>query len=191
LNAACENKGCLSASDAALSSVKDKAVLASIKLITAYGLRRDEALHAVWALSKDRDITANGNLKLNGSWCKNGRPREFTMRDGGIALKEAASLVKGFEIKGRIEQFRGRLDRTFTELKKLDNNKTLHPHALRHNYAQERYFSIAGFKSPAAGGLKYRDMNAQKKSLYHRACKIISEELGHLRECIARTYLGK
>ncbi len=191
LNYANVNKGCPAISEKALSSVKDKAVLGAIKLITAYGLRRDEALHAVWALSKGRDITVNGSLKLRGSWCKNGRPREFEMRDGGSALKETTSLVKGFEFKGRLEQFRGRLDRTFKKLKRIDNNKSLHPHALRHNYAQERYFFITGLQAPVAGGLKYTDMSPHEKSLYDRACKIISELLGHSRESIARTYLGK
>ncbi|MHB1697442.1 MAG: site-specific integrase [bacterium] len=229
LNAACKNKGCMPPSEAALSSIKDIAVLASIKLITAYGLRRDEALHTAWALSKGRNISENGNLKLKGSWCKNGRPREFKMRDGGVALKETAALVKGIEIKGRLEQFRGRLDRAFMELKRVDNNKSLcphslkhnyiqeehlsittglnaplkddpeypdnneslHPHALRHNYAQERYLSITGFNAPAKGGPKYIDMTPQEKSLYDKACKIISEELGHSRESIARTYIGK
>lgn len=190
LNVANVNKS-QSVSEKALLSVKDKAVLASIKLIVAYGLRRDEALHAVWALSLGRDIATSGNLELKGSWCKNGRTREFTMRDGGTALRESASLVKDFKINGRLEQFRGGLDRTFKELKRIDNNQSLHPHSLRHNYAQERYFSITGLYAPAAGGLKYVDMNKQEKSLYAVACKIISEELGHSRESIARTYLGK
>ena len=113
------------------------------------------------------------------------------MRDGGVVLKKAAALVKGFEIKGRLEQFRGRLDRTFKELKKIDGNKSLHPHALRHSYAQERYFTITGLQAPVAGGLRYSDMNEQEKSLYDRACKIISEELGHSRESIVRIYIGK
>ena len=191
LNAANINKGCSAISEKALSSVNDKGVLAAVMLIIAYGLRRDEALHAAWALSKGRNITVNGNLKLLGSWCKNGRAREFGMRDSGVILKKAAALVKGFEIKGRLEQFRGRLDRTFKELKMIDNNKSLHPHSLRHNYAQERYFAITGLLAPVSGGLKYTDMNEQEKSLYDRACKIISEELGHSRENIARTYIGK
>ncbi len=191
LNSANINKGCPAASEKALSSVSDKGVLAVVMLITAYGLRRDEALHSTWALSNGRDITVNRNLKLQGSWCKNGRPREFAMRDGGVALKSGAALVKSLKINGRLEQFRGRLDRAFKELRRIDNNKSLHPHALRHNYAQERYFSITGLQAPVAGGLKYSDMNEQQKSLYDKACKIISEELGHSRETIVRTYIGK
>ncbi len=191
LNSANVNKGCPAISKKALSSIKDKGVLAAVMLIAAYGLRRDEALHSVWALSKGRNITVNGNLKLQGSWCKNGRPRKFAMRDGGNILKEAAVLVKDFEIKGRLEQFRGRLDRAFKELKRIDNNKLLHPHALRHSYAQERYLSITGLQAPVAGGLRYTGMSPLEKSLYDKACKIISEELGHSRESIARTYIGK
>jgi hypothetical protein len=65
-------------------------------------------------------------------------------------------------------------------------------HGLRHNYAQERYFSLTGgLTAPTAGGLQYKNMSDSQKESYHAACQVISLELGHTRETISRTYLGK
>ena len=160
LNIKNENRGCKPITENALNSIKNESVLAAVKLIISYGLRRDEALHAVWALSKGRDIGGGGILNIKGSWAKNGLARSFKMADNGVALKEATELVRNFEIKGRVEQFRSRLDRTFDEkhLKKVANDSSLHPHALRHNYSQSRYLSITGLTAPSAGGLNYKDM---------------------------------
>ena len=191
LNTKNENRGCSSLTETALNTIKDNSVKAAIKLITAYGLRRDESLHATWTLSKGRDIGGGGTIDIKGSWAKSGRPRSFQMQDGGVVLKEAAALVKGFEIKGRVEQFRSRLDRQFTKLKTIENNKALHPHALRHNYAQNRYLSITELTAPSAGGLNYENMDKGQKSLYHSACKEIALEMGHSRETISRTYIGR
>ena len=193
LNIGNENRGCKPLSENSINSVKDNSVKAAIKLIVSYGLRRDEALHATWALAHGRNIGGGGTIDIKGSWAKNGRPRSFKMADGGAALKDAAGLVKGFEIKGRVEQFRSRLDRQFNEhhLKKVANDPTLHPHALRHNYAQNRYSSITRLIAPSAGGLNYKDMTSEQKSLYHSACEIIAGEMGHSREEISRTYVGR
>ena len=134
LNAKNENRGCKPVMENTLNSVKDNSIKAAIKLIINYGLRRDEALHAVWALSKNREIGKDGILSLQGSWTKNGRPRSFQMFDNGIALKQAGELVKGFEIKGRVENFRSKLNREFDKkhLKKTSGDPSIHPHALRH-----------------------------------------------------------
>ena len=191
LNVKNENRGCSSLTETALNSIKDNSVKAAIKLINSYGLRRDESLHVVWALSKGRDIGLGGILNIQGSWAKNGRPRSFKMIDNGIALKEAAGLVRNFEIKGRVEQFRSKLDRQFTKLKTIENNKALRPHALRHNYAQSRYLSITGLTAPAGGGLNYENMDKGQKSLYHNACSIIALEMGHTRPEISKTYIGR
>ena len=193
LNSANENRGCKPLSETALNSIKDKSVLAAIKLIISYGLRRDEALHAVWALSKGRDIGQGGKIDIKGSWAKNGKPRAFQMQDNGLVLKEAAGLVKGLSIKSRVEQFRSKLEREFDKqhLKKITGDLSLRPHGLRHNYAQGRYLSITALAAPAAGGLNYKDMNKEQKSLYHNACSIIELEMGHSRPEISNTYLGR
>ena len=191
LNTQNENRGCRALQESSINSIKDNSIKATVKLRINYGLRRDEALHSIWALSKGRNIGKDGILSLQSSWTKNGRARSFQMADGGAALKEAAALVKNYEIKGRVEQFRGRLDRQITKLKTLDNNPDLHAHALRHNYAQSRYSQLTGgLTAPAAGGLSYKNMDGAQKSLYNNACSIIALELGHSRPEIANTYLG-
>ena len=193
LNIKNENRGCKPLSKIILNSVKDNSVRAAIKLIISYGLRRDEALHAVWAISKGRNIGEGGVLALQGSWTKNGRARSFKMADGGLALKEATELVRNFEIKGRVEQFRGRIDREFNEhhLKKVSGDPALHPHALRHNYSQNRYLSITSLAAPSAGGINFKDMTKEQKSLYHNACSTIALEMGHTRPEISKTYIGR
>ena len=192
LNIGNENRGCKPLSETALNSVKDKSILAAIKLINSYGLRRDEALHAVWALSKGRDIGQGGKIDIKGSWAKNGKPRAFQMADNGVALKQAAGLVRNFEIKGRVEQFRSKLERQFDKkhLKKITGDLSLRPHGLRHNYAQTRYFSLTGLTAPAGGGISYKDMNKEQKGLYNNACGVIALEMGHSRPEISNTYIG-
>ena len=193
LNTQNENRGCKPLTENALSSIKNKSVLAAAKLIISYGLRKDESLHATWALSKGREISKSGVLFLQGSWAKNGRPRSFKMADNGVALKEAAALVRNIQINGRVEQFRSKLDRQFDEkhLKKVTGDLSLRPHGLRHNYAQGRYLSITGLTAPSAGGLNYENMNKEQRALYHSACDTIAQEMGHSREEISRTYLGR
>jgi hypothetical protein len=191
LNTANVNKGCSRITEESYSSIKDKGVAAALKVIEAYGLRKEEGLSVAWALSKNYTITKDNLLILKGSWCKNGKSREFLMRDGGAALKEAATLLKDFMVKGRIEQFMNRLDRAIKKIKVIQKDKSIHPHALRHNYAQERYFDITGMTAPAAGGLKYSNMPDNQKLSYNEACLTMSQELGHDRDTISRTYIGK
>lgn len=165
-------------------------VQASIKLMESYGFRKDEALKATWAIVHGRDITKNGKIYLMPAWTKNGNYREFEMHDRGAAVKEVKELVKNYKITGNIQQTRGLIDRTFTFLKKIDGDQA-HPHGLRHEYAHFRYYQITGMTAPAAGGLKYAEMDANQRKLYHNACKTIAPELGHTRETISRSYIGK
>ncbi|MCL4532646.1 MAG: integrase domain-containing protein [Deltaproteobacteria bacterium] len=166
-------------------------VQAAIKLMQSYGFRKDEALKATWAMVHGRNIiTKNGKIYLMPAWTKNGNYREFEMHDRGAAVKEIKELVKNYKITGNIQQTRGLIDRTFTSLKKIDGDQA-HPHGLRHEYAHFRYYQITGMTAPAAGGLKYAEMDANQRKLYHNACKIIAVELGHSRETISRAYVGK
>ncbi len=167
------------------------AASSALKLSAAYGLRKEEAAHVVYELSKGHIVNQGNDLALKGSWCKNGRPREFNMRDGGVVLSQVAKDIRGYNFTGRIENNRNAIDYAAKQAKTLDNNSGITPHALRHNYAQERYKDITGLAAPAAGGLKYNAMTDKQRQGYHTACRIISEELGHNREDISRTYLGK
>ena len=176
--------------EASLLKVKDVTVKAAIQLTASYGLRKEEAAKTVYELSKGHSVEKPGNiLVLQGKWCKNSRPREFAMQDGGKTLREVASAVLGVEIKGRVEQFRARIDYAIKQLKAED--KSVHMHGLRHAYAQERYRELTGMLAPAAGGLKYAEMTHGRQKDYIRATGTIARELGHNRETISQTYIGK
>ena len=188
-----------------LESGKYPEVAAALRLEAAYGLRREESAHVVFELTKGHVVTAPGKdniLTMKGSWCKGGRQRgkitfngrpngELPLRDGGAVLKQVAASVKGIKINYRLEQFERKINYAADKAKIWDGNPNIHPHALRHNYAHERYYELTGLACPATGGLKYREMDPKQQKNYHSACLIIANELGHSRETIVRTYIGK
>ena len=191
LNSANVNKACALPSAAQLSSIADKTLSGAIMLAGAYGLRRDEALYVVHALTLKHSVNSENKLIIPRGKGKGTVARTFAMRDNGATLRAVAANVAGLKTytkieKSRIEHFRNRLE---NETKKFDN---FNMHGLRHAYAQERDLSLTGgLLAPTAGGLQYSAMSDVQKESYHTACKIISLELGHTRETISRTYLGK
>lgn len=64
-------------------------------------------------------------------------------------------------------------------------------HGLRHAYAQRRFEELAGFQAPLAGGPTRKDLSADERALDKKARAVISNELGHEREQITVTYLGR
>jgi hypothetical protein len=64
-------------------------------------------------------------------------------------------------------------------------------HGLRHAYAQRRYFELTGWKAPAAGGPRSKDLSPEQKVVDREARLAISRELGHEREQITAVYLGR
>ncbi|MCD8573732.1 MAG: integrase domain-containing protein, partial [Gammaproteobacteria bacterium] len=70
-------------------------------------------------------------------------------------------------------------------------------HGLRHAYAQRRYEVITnemtkgyGWKPPIAGGPTPSQLNAYEKHIDYQARLMISQELGHSRVEIIRSYCG-
>ena len=64
-------------------------------------------------------------------------------------------------------------------------------HGLRHQYAQDRYEELTGWKAPAAGGPPASVLNAEQRALDREARLIISQELGHERLAVVKVYLGR
>ena len=64
-------------------------------------------------------------------------------------------------------------------------------HGLRHAYAQRRFEEIAGFPAPLAGGPSRAALKNDQRALDKKARAVISGELGHNREQITVTYLGR
>ena len=148
---------------------KDVNVYTQLKLAEIAGLRREESIHAGLALSKGYEIVKNGGLELKGSWCKNGRPREIMLSDEKIKeIKELQKYVINSEY---------RMDRNLKQEKKHLSNSIerarFNIHAVRHSVAQERYDELR-----SSG---YTEKEAKT---------VVSQELGHNRDYIAKVYLG-
>jgi integrase len=65
------------------------------------------------------------------------------------------------------------------------------PHGLRHAYAQQRYEELTGWKAPLAGGPASKSLTMDQCARDKGARETISRELGHGREEISATYLGR
>jgi hypothetical protein len=66
-----------------------------------------------------------------------------------------------------------------------------HMHGLRHAYAQARFLELTGFACPAAGGPTRELLTPGQREADAEARLVISRELGHGREAITATYLGR
>jgi hypothetical protein len=63
-------------------------------------------------------------------------------------------------------------------------------HGLRHRYAQMRYETLTGWKSPAAGGPGTAQFDLSQRLVDRHARQQISRELGHERVKVTEVYLG-
>ena len=66
-----------------------------------------------------------------------------------------------------------------------------HVHGHRHQYAQARYQTLTGWRCPANGGPRSRELPAEQKALDREARLTISAELGHGREQVTAIYLSR
>lgn len=168
-----------------LARVTDQNVRISLELQREFGLRREEAIKIRPALADE-----GANLWLKASWTKGGRAREIPIRteaqreilDKARALAGKESLIPADQnYKTQKNRYEGQCIRA--GLCKM--------HGLRHAYAQRRFEEIAGFPSPHAGGPKRADLTNDQRALDQKARTVISKELGHEREQITATYLGR
>jgi hypothetical protein len=169
-----------------LDSVTDPYVVLSLQLQAAFGLRREESIKIVPARADRGD-----RLVLKDSWCKGGRPRQIPLRtmeqrqlvDQARVLAGGKSLVAaGYRTyRDYLNHFRYVCDRAGIH--------KVHGH--RHLYAQTRYRELTGCVCPARGGPTARKLTATEKAIDRHARLVISRELGHGREQITATYLGR
>lgn len=165
--------------------IQNQYVKASLELQSVFGLRREEAIKFQPSFADKGD-----QIVLKGSWTKGGKERSIpitnehqrTILDKAKQLAGKGSLVP--PNKKYIQQLRiYEHHTTLTGLNKL--------HGLRHQYAQQRYEVLTGWKAPAVGGLAKKDMNEEQKKKDLEARLLISKELGHEREQITAVYLGR
>ena len=159
-----------------------------------FGLRTEEALkfqHAHATRDPDR-------IRLVGSWCKGGRPREIPVttdrqRDllERVANFQAAEPACPHGHRSMIPP-----EQSFLAYYR-DYNEARHAlgipgHELRHAWAQERFEQVAGIPPPHAGGPKYSDLEEADRKKWQEAAGVVNRELGHGRGRgdITATYIG-
>ena len=168
-----------------LAQAKSDFVRASLRLQAAFGLRRAESIKIQpgWADLDDR-------LRLKGSWCKGGKPREVPIRtpEQRAVLDAAKRVAGGASLIPQERMYVTQLSTWQREVSALGLSKT---HGLRHAYAQERYREITGWACPAAGGPTAKQLDSGQRHDDQVARLLISHELGHEREQITAVYLGR
>jgi len=168
-----------------LEKVSDAYVRLSLRLQSAFGLRREEAIKFSpnYAVKDD-------HIKLKASWTKGGRARTVPIRtdEQRRLLKEVRKLAKGGALIPPNKNYEGQLHRYERQVRDAGIKN---PHGLRHAYAQRRYEELTGWKAPLAGGPASKSLRPDQRALDKGAREAISRELGHSREEISKVYLGR
>lgn len=169
-----------------LGRVDDPYARISLRLQSAFGLRREESIKIIPAWADRGDL-----LVLKDSWTKGGRPREIPVRtpEQRQLLEEAKAMAGGNSLiapgfttyRVYLQHFRRQCDRA----------GIYGFHAHRHGYAQARYQELTGWACPARGGPRTKGFSLEKKAIDLEARLTISRELGHNREQITAVYLGR
>lgn len=179
-----ESKAC-NVTQAQLDQIIDPYVRASVTLIKAFGLRKEEAIKIIPQWADQGDF-----IQLKGSWCKGGRPRQVPILTP--AQREALDQAKQIAGSGALipptrtsHQQMKRYEYTTYKagLKNL--------HGLRHLYAQERYKTLTGWECSFRGGRIRKELIPEEKVIDKEARLTISEEMGHGGIDVARQYIGK
>jgi len=166
-----------------LHTIDDARMQMSLKLMQAFGLRREEALKFRPRLADKGD-----RIALQPSWTKGGRYRDILIRthEQRALLNEAKALVGDDSlIPPELSYIQHRKAFEYRTLKVGMNNL----HGLRHAYAQRRYHELNGFACPAAGGPATSDLSVIERRRDQDARLIIAEELGHGRRDVTKAYL--
>jgi hypothetical protein len=174
-----------SVTNSQLDKVRDEHVRMSLELQQAFGLRREEAMKFQPSFADRGD-----HLVLKASWTKGGRERTIPVRteEQRDALNRARRLAGlGSLIPG---------NRNYVQQMRVYEGNTCRAglskmHGLRHAYAQNRYKELTGWKAPAAGGQDSKSLTPEQRETDREVRLTISRELGHDREAVVSTYLGK
>lgn len=168
-----------------LDRINNPYLQVSLKLQSAFGLRREESIKfsPTYAIQNDK-------LVLKGSWTKGGKPREIPIRTEyqKQVLEQVKTVAGNGALIPRGSNYIQQLTKYTNACSRVGLSKN---HGLRHQYAQDRYKELTGWDCPKSGGLFSKDMTVEQKALDVEVRLIISKELGHEREAITVTYLGR
>ena len=170
---------------AKLAAIEDRHVQVSALLQRDFGLRREEAMKFQISYADKGD-----RIALKESWTKGGRAREIPVRTD--TQRETLARVRALSPLGSlIPASRSYVQHLKIFEREMANVGLGRTHGARHLYAQQRYEELTGWKSPAAGGSKSRELSDLDRTQDQSARLTISRELGHEREQITVVYLGR
>jgi hypothetical protein len=168
-----------------LDKISDEWIKCSLELQRAFGLRREESIKF-----QPKYADLGDRIRLKASWTKGGKAREILIRNDG----QRKALLKTHEIaqNGSLIPASKKYIQQLKLFEKLCNEVRLNKtHGLRHAYAQERYKELTGRDCPACGGKISKELSTEEKAQDLKARLQISLELGHNREEVTATYLGR
>lgn len=167
-----------------LEQVADAHVRISLQLQAAFGLRREEAIKFQPSYA-DRD----DQIVLKGSWAKGGRERivPITTTEQRYVLQAVHRLAG---IGSLITAHKTYIQQRHIYDGQCKAAGLSNMHGLRHRYAQMRYETLTGWKSPAAGGPGTAQLDLSQRLADQQARQQISRELGHERMKVTAIYLG-
>ena len=168
-----------------LEKIPDPHIRMSLQLQQAFGLRREEAIKFQPGFADQGD-----HIHLKASWTKGGKSRTIPVRTD--TQRELLDRIRKQIGSGSLIPAERNYVQQLRVYERLTANAGLsRMHGLRHDYAQRRYEELTGWKSPAAGGPKSKQLSPAQKERDHQVRCIISLELGHGREQVLSLYLGK
>jgi hypothetical protein len=167
-----------------LEKVRDPHVRRSLELQSAFGLRREEAIKFAPSYADKGD-----HLLLKPSWTKGGKARTIPVRTEA----QRDVLVRAHRLAGSGSLIPS--ERNYRQQLRVYERHTANAglsklHGLRHQYAQNRYEELTGWKAPAAGGPPTKMLSTAQRALDREARLTISREVGHERAQIVAVYCG-
>ena len=168
-----------------LTQVTDPYTRFSLRLQSAFGLRREESIKFIVHYAERGDY-----LELKPSWTKGGKARQIPVSTEAqrSLLNDIALFVGTGSLIPAEMSFIQQLRRYVREVMNAGLSRM---HGLRHQYAQRRYRDLTGFECPVAGGPARQALTSAQRQLDQEARRVISRELGHEREQITTIYLGR
>lgn len=157
----------------------------SLELQAAFGLRREESIKFQPSYADHQD-----HIQLKSTWCKGGRARTIPIRtrEQSELLNRARELAGYGALIPADLSYVQQMRKYEKQCLKVGLSKM---HGLRHAYAQQRYTQLTGWLAPACGGPNSRQLTPEQKQADLKARLTISAELGHRREQITASYLGR
>lgn len=157
----------------------------SIRLQEEFGLRREEA--AKFNIAK---AEYEKHIKLSASWTKGGRERTIPIIKE--SQRELLNEIREYAPKSSLIPTHMSFEQYISHRKYvLAGTDISATHGLRHNYAQQRYIELSnGLTPPRLGGPTYSKLTDQEREWDSNARTVVSNEMGHARRDITRSYLG-